>query len=265
MDIKEVSMRFGGLPLALAGLLLILLSGELIPGWDLISGDRLSDLALRGGFGVLLMGLLLLFLFSFKTVPREISTSFMHTQGENVGRVVEAMNLHGKGVLLPPVGRLKVDRIYIPLEKHDLPLPDISDNVVFNVGSTGPSMGVSIIPPGMGFVDRVEKITGSSFMEDSTRDGTEALEKLSKGTGIFKKIEMRDRGEAIEIDIIHDAGKQVCDNIWKTYPRLHSQVGCPLCSAVLCASARIASVPLKILTAERNDKGVRYKLGRKLK
>ncbi len=258
-------MRFGGLPIALAGLLLILFSGEIIHSWDLIPGSRLSDLALRGGFGVLLMGLLILFLFSFRTVPREVSSSFMLTQGRDLGRMVEAMNLHGKGVLLPPTGRLKEDRVYLPLEKHDLPLPDLSDGTVFNVGSTGPSMGMSIIPPGKGFVDKVEELNGTLFRDDLVRDGTEALEKLSKGTGMFKKIEMHDRKESIELKIIHDAASEVCDTIWKEYPMLHSQVGCPACSAVLCAATRIVSAPLRIEDVKRIGDSVEYKLWRKHK
>jgi hypothetical protein len=265
MDLKEAGMRYGGLPVALSGIILILLSGELIPAWDIMDGERLSDLALRGGFGLFLMGLLLLFLFSFKTVPREISTSFILSQGRNSGRLVQAMNLKGKGVLYPPVGRLREDRVYIPLEKHDLPLPDISDETVFNVGSTGPSMGISMIPPGKGFVDKVEELSNHSFSEDPIRDGSESMERLSKGTGMFKKIELRDNGNKITLRIHHSTGSEACDAIWKEFPNLHSQTGCPLCSAVLCATARIGSVPLRIEKAERNDDIVEYTLRRKLK
>ncbi len=263
MRVKELAVRFGGIPVAVIGGSLIIFSLYQLgdqPIEQLAAKEGTWDLILRAGFGVLLMGLLILFLFSIRTVPREISTSFLNIQGRNIGRTVKAMNLHGKGVYFPPVGRLRDDRVYIPFERQDLPIPELSDETVFNVGSTGPSMGLSLIPPGKGFVDTVEEQTGSKFMEEDLRDGSEALEKLSKGTGMFRSIELRDRKDSVELKIIHDRKDHVCSSIWGEFDTLHSQVGCPLCSAVLVATCRMASKPLRITSVRINDGQVTYEL-----
>jgi len=255
MQFKAIFLRFGGIPFALIGLLMIFL--------PLLYGNNdgsLEDLLQRAGFGFLLMGLLLLFLFSIKTIPRDVSRSFIIDNGENTGRMLKGLNLHGKGIYLPPIGRLKEDRVYVPFEKHDLPVPDISDDTVFNVGSTGPSMGVSMVPPGKGFVDSVERLTSTSFIDDELRDGTESLQKLSKGTGMYKNIELKDRKDHIQLKIFYGSDDEGCSEMWKKYDSLHQQTGCPLCSAVICASARMAMTPLRIRKVSRDPEYVEYEL-----
>lgn len=252
---REILARFWGIPIAFLGLLLII---SPLMNFD-IDDDTLS-LFQRAGFGILLMGLLVLFLFSFRTIPREVSVSFLLDNGRNTARLIKGLNLEGRGVYFPPVGRLKEDRVYVPMEKHDLPLPDISDETVFNVGSTGPSMGISIIPPGKAFVDSVERLTGTRFMEEDLKDGQEALQKLSKGTGMFREITFRQKKKAISLLIDHGKDDQVCGEMWKEYENLHSSVGCPLCSAVLCAASRMARTPMRIVRVGRTPEGTEYEL-----
>lgn len=258
MDAREIGARFGGLPLVILGLvdIVLILTGS-------ISASReFQELLLRVGFGVLLIGLLLLFLFSVRSVPQDLSFSFMLTQGRNIGRLINALNLEGKGIYFPPVGRLNEDRVYIPLEKRDLPPPDISDVSVFDVGSTGPSMGISLLPPGKGFVDRIEQLTTQPFSKETPMNGTEALEKLSKGSGLMRSLELTDRGERLELEILHNRNDTICSTLWKEYPDLHSKVGCPLCSAALTASARITGAPLRVISVEHDRSRVKYVLER---
>jgi hypothetical protein len=260
MQTRDIFVRYGGLPIAILGLSLIMASFFL----EDINGDIL-DLFQRAGFGILLIGLLILFLFSIKTIPREFSVSFIMTQGLNISRLLKGMNLHGKGVYFPPYGRLRKDRVYIPLEKHNLPLPEISDETVFNVGTTSPSMGLVMIPPGKDFVDSVEKITGKRFRDDHLKDSQEALQRLSKGTGMFKEIEVRDRKSTIELSIVHEKDDSTCQDLWTENDMIHGQVGCPLCSSVICATARIAKVPLRITDVQRKDRKVLYQLEKVVK
>ncbi|MEN8210043.1 MAG: hypothetical protein ABFR50_12415, partial [Candidatus Fermentibacteria bacterium] len=77
-------MRFGGAAFIVAGLILILISGELFnlpgnldPGFE----GRTAEFLLRSGFGVLLIGLLAVFLFSVKTVPKELMDPLIQTEG----------------------------------------------------------------------------------------------------------------------------------------------------------------------------------------
>lgn len=263
MDWKEVYLRFGGVVLAIFGMVMIILSGEMVSGFGLNISEKLAEFMLRAGFGTLLVGLLAIFLFSFKTVPLELSTSFLRTQGRNVGRLLDSLNLEGNGIYVPKGGRLTEDRVYIPLEKNPMPLPDLARETVFNVGTTGPSLGVSLLPLGLDLVDRVEKDSGMSFREDTLADGEEALERLGKGTGIYKGIKMRIKGDTVELGISHGRLKETCDAIWDEHPKMHSKIGCPGCSAVLCATARIMKSPLRIREVENTGISVNYILERR--
>lgn len=262
MDRSGVLVRVGGALLTAAGLAAIVISAELIQPFSWEPGGRLGEFMLRAGFGTLLIGLLILFLFSVRTVPHELSTSFQLTQGRNMGRMLDALNLEGNGYYIPPGGRTREDRVYVPMERRKLDLPDLPSEQVFNVGTTTRSMGVSMIPPGFDLVEKVEESAGRSFGEDLLADGEEALERLGKGTGLFKGINIRTGKETIQIDIKHSELKETCDRLWEEYPSLHLRTGCPGCSAVLCATARMAHAPLRIIDARRSAGSVQYTLER---
>ncbi|MFW3145674.1 MAG: hypothetical protein ACMUIE_02550 [Thermoplasmatota archaeon] len=262
MDRGGVLIRIGGALLTAAGIAAIVLSAELFQAFSWDPGGRLGEFLLRAGFGSLLMGLLILFLFSVRTVPRELSESFQVTQGRNMGRILTALNLEGNGYYIPPGGRSMEDRVYVPMEKRKMGLPDLPGEQVFNVGTTTPSMGVSIIPPGLDLVESVEESAGRRFGEDLLADGGESLERLGKGTGLFGSIDLRTEKENIRLNIKHRDLKETCDRLWEEYPSLHLQVGCPGCSAVLCATARMAHTPLRIGDAKRAGSTVEYRLER---
>ncbi|MGA1847841.1 MAG: hypothetical protein ACMUHB_00745 [Thermoplasmatota archaeon] len=262
MELKEAFIRIGGAFFAAAGLLMIIISGELGLGLNLDLPDRTLEFFLRAGFGALIMGLLVLFLFSFRTVPQELTDPFLLTQGRNLGRLIKGMNLEGKGVYIPEGGRLKEDRVYIPAEGNVLPLPPLAAEQVFNVGTTGPSMGISIIPPGKALVDRIETDTGQRFRDSSISDATEALEKLGKGTGLYKKIGIRVKGEKVSVEIENSRLGAVCSTLWDDYPELHEKLGCPGCSAVLTATSKVMKTPLRIQSVERTKRGVIYEMRR---
>ncbi len=262
MDWKGIYLRSGGAVIAFSGILLIILSGELVSGPDIDLPRRTAEFLLRAGFGILLIGILMVFLFSSRTIPLELSSSFLNTQGKNMGRLLGSLNLEGNGVYMPAGGRLLEDRVYIPLEKDPLPLPQLSKEMVFNVGTTGPSMGISLLPLGLDMVDKVEEETGRRFKDDSPADAEEALERIGKGTGIFRDIKMRLKADNVELRIFHARLKGTCDMIWEEYPRMHEMIGCPVCSASLCATSRILKSPLRIISVRRERTQVIYQLKR---
>ncbi len=261
MGLGKVFARIGGIVSSLLGFMLISISLGAFPSIiDL--GEKASEMVGRAGFAFLLMGLFAVFLFSFRSVPEDLALTFVRSSDTNTGRLLDALNLDGKGTYMPPGGRLLQDRVYIPLEKVRFPLPEISDQTVFNVGTTGPSMGISIVPPGRDLVDMVEGTTGKVFADDGPTSAQEALERLSKGTGLYKGISIRDRGDVIDVTIVHSRMKGACSKAWKDHPNLHERVGCVGCSAVLCALARVHKRPLRVLSTKEGKDGVVYELGR---
>ncbi|MGA1792458.1 MAG: hypothetical protein ACMUHM_00750 [Thermoplasmatota archaeon] len=262
MDKKEVLLRLGGIALALSGLAMVLISGKIVPFADIGIADKAAEFVLRAGFGTFLIGILMLFLFSFRTVPKEMVDPLLLDQDRNMGRLLGSLELKGNGIYIPVGGRLKQERVYIPAEERPLPLPKLVSEQVLIVGTTGSSMGVSMIPPGSGMVDRIEKDSGKRFSEENLSDLNETLERLSKGTGLIGSISARTKGVDIFIEITHSRFREVCEEAWKEDERLHATVGCPGCSAVLSASARISRSPLRIASVEHKDGKVTYKLER---
>ena len=261
MNFRDIWVRVFGIILTLAGAALIIISGDIYgpAGIEGVS-DSGSEFMLRGGFGMLLIGLLILFLFSWRSVPEGLSWSFLKTDMDNLNRDVRSLNLQGKGIYFPAGGRLASDRVFIPLEQKPLPLPVLNEISVFSVGESGPSMGKSIVPPGRGLVNEVEKQTEKRFRDDRLADSNESMEKIGKGTGLIGDINVRDRKNSIEVSIKHSRLKSICDYTFDEYPDLHEKCGCPGCSAVICALARVAKMPLRVDEVEREDDTVRYTL-----
>ncbi|MCU0799997.1 MAG: hypothetical protein MUC62_10060 [Candidatus Thermoplasmatota archaeon] len=261
MGLGTVFARIGGIISSLAGILLITISAGAF-GTAVDPGERALEMVGRAGFAFLLMGLFTVFLFSFRSVPEELTLAFVRTSDTNTGRLLDALNLDGKGTYMPPGGRLLEDRVYVPMEKVHFPLPNLSDQTVFNVGTTGPSMGISMVPPGKDLVDLVEEGTGKRFSDDGPSSAQEALERLGKGTGLYKGITVRGRGDGLDVTIAHSRLKGACSRAWKEHPNLHERVGCVGCSAVLCALARVHRRPLRIISASDGKDGTVYELGR---
>ncbi|MGA1819408.1 MAG: hypothetical protein ACMUHU_00200 [Thermoplasmatota archaeon] len=262
MDKREVLLRVGGAVLAFSGLALVLVSGKIVAFAGIGLSDRAADFVLRAGFGTFLIGILMLFLFSFRTVPKELVDPLLSGQNRNLGRVLGSLELKGNGIYIPAGGRLKDERVYIPAEERPLPLPKLVSEQVLIVGTTGSSMGVSMLPPGTGLVDRIEQDSGKRFTEENLADLNEALERLSKGTGLIGSISARTKGDDISIEIKHSRFKDICEEAWNEDERMHSMIGCPGCSAVLCAAARTSRSPLRIASVEHKDGKVAYRLER---
>jgi len=262
MDKKEVLMRVGGAVLAVSGLAMVLISGKILPIADAGLADKAADFVLRAGFGTFLIGILMLFLFSFRTVPKELVDPLLTSQDRNLGRLLDSLELKGNGIYVPAGGRLKEERVYIPAEERPLPLPKLVAEQVLIVGTTGSSMGVALLPPGSGLVDRIERDSGKKFAEESLTDLNEALERLSKGTGLVGSIITRTKGDNISIEIVHSRFRDVCEEGWKMDERLHSMVGCPGCSAVLASTARVSRSPIHIASVDHKENKVTYHLER---
>ncbi|MGA1821541.1 MAG: hypothetical protein ACMUIG_03335 [Thermoplasmatota archaeon] len=154
--------------------------------------------------------------------------------------------------------RLREDRVFIPLDKRRMEIPEIHDESVFNTGDAGSSIGWISIPPGRGLVEEVERSSGSKFADENPSNATEVLEKMGRGTGLFGKILVEESGETVKIDIDQTRFRPVCDLAWKEYPDLHHRIGCPACSAVLCAAARIFKSPLRIHSVRKENGRIGY-------
>jgi len=262
MSRSAVWVRSGGAIVLLAGIALVVLSGQIVDlNIDGIGGGS-ARLMSRAGFAFALIGTFSLFLHSENLLPSAYVLSLARTGSMNIQRMTEAMNLSGKGTYIPPAGRLMDDRVFVPMDDRDLPLPQPSDGTVLNAGDLGPALGAFFVPPGKDLLDRLESDAGRSFSKAGTDEAQDYLEILTKGSGLIARIEHRTNADTVDIRIRHSRLSVPCDELWEAHPGFHAQVGCAGCSLVLVAAARISGSPLRIVKATREEGVVHYILRR---
>lgn len=255
-------VRAGGIAVLAIGASMVLASGAIADPMRLGLSDRSAEVLLRAGFGTLLIGMFAVFLFSEAHIPKGMALSMAGTQDQNNIRILESFNLKGRGVYMPPGGRLQSDRVFVPVEDRDLPLPSPSDLNVLNTGDLGPALGMFLIPPGKGAVDEVEALTGKRFSDDDPGDAQEALLRITKGTGAIGSVLVRRQAGGIMMIVKHGPMEDLCSGSFAASDRLHKAIGCTGCSILLTALARIEGAPLEIRSASRSGRSVVYELGR---
>lgn len=262
MNAGNVWVRAGGVCLIFFGFYLLFLSIWLLDPDSENGTGEMSGLFTRVGFAVILLGLFALFLYSERVLPVQITESLASTANENSARSIRALNLKGRGIYMPPGGRLLKDRVFIPLEDRRLELPRPASETVLNSGDLGPSLGMFVIPPGKDTVDLVESLTSKRFSDDDPSDAQESLERLTAGTGLIRKVECREKGDIVTLTILHSKMEVICSKTWKDHPDLHARLGCVGCSIVLTALARSEGRPLRIEEARREKDRTVYVLRR---
>jgi hypothetical protein len=255
-------VRAGGIVMLVIGASMVLASGGISDPLRLSLPDRSADVLLRAGFGTMLVGMFALFLFSEAGIPKGMALSMAGIQDQNNIRMLDSFNLKGRGVYMPPGGRLRSDRVFVPVEDRDLPLPSPSDGHVVNTGDLGPALGMFFVPPGKGAVDEVEALTGKRFGDDDPMDAQEAMLRITKGTGAIGGVLVRRQSGGIMLVIKHGPMKDLCSGSFDASDRLHGAIGCTGCSIPLTALARIEGAPLEIRSVSRSGGSVVYELRR---
>ena len=213
----------------------------------LINQDSLS---IRIGFSSILIGLFMIFMITEKSIPKKISSAQVEGNLEVVKNITKELNLAGNAVFLPRSDTLEEERIFIPLNKTDIKLPEIDSDIVFSTGSDGKSLGISVPPAGLKLLQEIEK---EADFEHTELDDIEEKLQTFVGMDLLKSVSFQ-KGEndwTLELD-----KPLFCTNdsdICKQYP-------CLTCSAVLSAITRTSKKKLWINDAHHNGKKIIFNL-----
>ena len=222
--------RYLGLFLIAFGVLTMLAS--LIVGIVNLSGLGLASF---------LIGLLVVYLPSPSTVAPELMEASMLSSIGNLERVLRELGPESKGVYLAVHDRLDVPTIFLPLVSnstaHSLQLTSLDADRFLLVDSGDPQRtGLVLEAPGASLLALMEKESGVDFFDierndllDSLRSGfVESLEIAADLKGTVE-------GNPVKLKIKDGPLSGFVRSITRSAPTVSSRLGCPICSAAICA------------------------------
>lgn len=164
----------------------------------------------------------------------------------SMGNVARDLKLEGRAIHVAPgiQPRLSVDRVFIPTdarEPHVLPQLDADTSLY-----TEEPSGISLDPPGRPLLDEHEqrqgvRLTNTAFSELGTVMGS-----LVAGNRLVKSVNYRKIGTKVTVRYRHAKLEDLCRYVREDLRGPGSQVGCPVCSAMVLAVSRCLHRPVRL-------------------
>jgi len=192
------------------------------------------------GLASFLIGLLVVYLPSPTDVVPELMEAFMLSSVGNLERVLRELGPETKAVYLAAHDRLDVPMVFLALSDnpaHSSELASLDADRFLSVDSEDPhKTGLVLEAPGASLLALMEKESGIDFF-DIGRDGL--LDALRSGMTESLEIAADVRGTMMEDPVklrIKDGPLSgFARSVAKSAPTVSSCLGCPICSAAVCA------------------------------
>ncbi len=189
------------------------------------------------GLGLTLWGALLLFIRTNKYVRRELLDSTVVSSLMIINKILTEMKYTGKGIHLPPryLKKPKELAVFVPTMEDNF-MPDIKDIVPGKVFIN--PHGMCINPPGQGLLCLYEKEMGTDFSKTNLERLEDNLAKiLIEDLEILENIELTVLDDNVHVKMTGLSIVDFCSQIRST--DICISTGCPFCSSIACALAKI--------------------------
>ena len=210
---------------------------------------------LKLGFASIIIGLLIIFMITERSVPKNISDAQIQGNLDTIKNITKNLNLTGNALFLPK-STIRVEvRIIIPLNKNNKEIPEIDDDYVFSTGGDGKSLGIAVPPSGLKLLKEIEK--QYDFSNISIDELEEPLQ-IFVGMDLLKSVALYRDNDQYKLELEKPV---FCSKD----PTLCNQYPCPTCSAVLTAITRATNQKIRINETIINGKktAFHFKLGDK--
>jgi len=196
------------------------------------------------GLASFLIGLLVVYLPSPSAVPPELMEASMLSSVGNLERVLRELGPETKAVYLAVHDRLDVPTVFLPLSDnptHSLGLASLdADRFLVMDSSDAHKTGLVLEAPGASLLALMEKESGVEFF-DTGREGL--LDALRSGMTESLEIATDIRGtiteDPMKLRIKDGPLSSFVRSVTKSAPTLSSRLGCPICSAAVCALVKV--------------------------
>lgn len=203
----------------------------------------------RYGFSLLVLSLMYVVIRERGRLPASTALAEAVALHRGALSVIRALGLKGNAIFVPPRGRLKEDKVFIPLSQGGRRVPDLSDEDVFNPGLFGSEMGVMLPSPGRELIEHLER-GGTLDFTGIGSDQCEALVEPFMGLeGLYDRIRIFDRGREVRVEVVGGTTLEEV-GILERWERdfLRQYPPAPL-SAIFSAVARVKKRPMRISRA----------------
>lgn len=207
-------------------------------------------LYIKIGFTSILIGIFMIFMITEKSIPKRISDAHIEGNLDVVKKITGELNLTGNAVFLPKSDILTEERIFIPLNKTDIKLPEIDDDFVFSTGMDGRSLGISIPPSGLKLLKEIEK---EGDFENTEIENIEEKLQTFVGMNILRSVMFKKRQDGWKLELEKPI---FCTNDHK----LCKQYPCPTCSAVITSITQASKEKIWITDTTYNGKKITFHL-----
>ena len=195
------------------------------------------------GLASFLIGLLVVYLPSPSAVAPELMEASMLSSVSNLERVLRELGPETKAVYLAVHDRLDVPMIFLPLSDnptHSLELASLDQDRFLLVDSEDPhKSGLMLEAPGASLLALMERESGVDFFDierddllDTLRSGMmESLEVAADLKGTISE-------DPAKLRIKDGPLSGFARSVARSAPTVSSRLGCPICSAAVCAIAK---------------------------
>ena len=228
----EMATRTGGhgvLGAAVVGFGILTMLASIIFGAPSLAGI---------GLAAFLIGLLILYLPSQPSVTPELVAAYALPSLENVERFLRELASDSKATYLRVKDRSDPLRVFIPVDDNPASYPpeQVDYEQLIAVDSSDPHRtGLFLDAPGATLLTLMEKESGVDFF-DVTRENLEGtlrtalVESLEVVADV--KCNFLDSGMNVRI---REGDVKLGEAVVKSVPKTASRLGCPTCSAAICA------------------------------
>ena len=207
-------------------------------------------LYIKLAFSLILIGILLIFIITEKTIPSKISKAQIEGNFNAFENIAKNLNLSGNAIFIPTSDILDEERIFIPLDKKDMNIPELNDDSLFSTGLDGKSLGMAIPPSGLKLLQEIEKETNfSEIAEDNIEEQLQSF----VGMDLLKSVTLKRLKGNWKLQLEKPIFCQGYNSMCKQYP-------CPTCSAILTAITRSTDKKIWINDVVHNGKKVDFSL-----
>jgi len=231
-DMLVGRQRVVGVSLVAFGILMAVASA-------LIGAVNLSGL----GLASFLIGLLLVYLNSRPSFPPELVEASLLSSLANVERILHELGPRTKAIYLKTIDRLDVPMVFLPLEENSPPPSGLNlsgeDRLLVIDSDDSHRTGLLLEAPGASLLALMEKELDLNFIDLGNDDFLNAIRSgMVKSLEVAADVKATVTPEGVEFRIRDGALRGLSQSVARSVPNVASRLGCPICSAVVCATVK---------------------------
>ena len=200
------------------------------------------------GLGLVFWGAILFYVRPSKYVKENLLRKTTVPSLVSLNQIITTLGYKGKGVYLPPkyLKDFESSKVFISAQREmKLPSPEQIQNEEDKVFLKNPE-GILITPPGSELTRLFEEKLGTSFARVDLQQIEQNMPRLLiEDLEIAQNVQIETVNNIVHVKIENSIYKNMCQEA-KKFSNICSLLGCPLCSAIACALAKVTGKPVII-------------------